>query len=1028
MRPISTKASSAAPLQWLRIAFLALFALQGATATADQPGNGGNPNEPSARAKAVVLEGRIGQIIVDNRISGETRVYKVLEAGDGRRFLLRSTIAGALAVGAAVAVDGRADGKVLFADAIRPLTAAERQVGSLKSAAPTTPGELTGTLRQLHIDLADGTSEFMFSLVPDQGRRTLVSLGSQLGVLQNGMRVTVFGPVNADGYMQVERIIILAPPETKPTSSLSSQDAPLAAVTTNYMVLPLKFPTSIAPLTYPADPTNIAAIQNIVFGASPALSVAEYFKDVSYGGQLLAGTVAEAAGSVWLKATVVSPGACGTDAGLNAILEAIETQGETQAAAAGFPGVNWSSYSGGILYVVNSLPCGWLGLGYIGLKRAYTNNSSTLTTIGHELGHNFGLLHAGSLDCGVNVIATTGCSSAEYGDPFVIMGNSRAMHFTASQKLKLGYIGAGTVSTHSSGTTTYTLNPIELGGQASYAIKVPTSKPNRTYWIEFRQPLGPFDGAVSFPNNGAQFRVAWPFEVVCGGCSNAGPYPSNDTELLDMTPATGTFNDAALLVGQSFTDPADNIVFTVISYTPTALQVEVSKSGLSSTTTTVGSSQNPSNQGANVNFLATVTGSAVTGSVTFRDAGTPITGCSALPFASVAGNVRTVTCATTALAVGSHSITAAYSGDVGNGASTSSALVQSVTAPINATTTTLASSLNPSTVGVAVTFTATVNGTAPTGSVAFTNGGASIAGCGAASLTGSGNARTATCVTSALAQGSRTIVANYGGNASNGVSSSSPLAQSVNGIVVTATTTALSSAINPAAVGATVSIVASVTGVVPGGTVTFTEIGVPVPGCTALPLSGGGNTRTATCSTSSLPAGSHGLKGNYSGDGSNASSISTVFWQTIGLPGQAALPLYRFNTGKFFFYTVSEAEKNLVLQNYPTWVLEGIAYYVFPNPVINTSPVHRFNTGTYHFYTISVAEKAYVQATFPQWVYEGVAFYTYPGITVGTSPVYRFQTGAQHFYTISEPEKAYVLQTFPTWVLEGTGYYARMGP
>jgi hypothetical protein len=94
--------------------------------------------------------------------------------------------------------------------------------------------------------------------------------------------------------------------------------------------------------------------------------------------------------------------------------------------------------------------------------------------------------------------------------------------------------------------------------------------------------------------------------------------------------------------------------------------------------------------------------------------------------------------------------------------------------------TALGSSLNPSTVGSPVTFTATVTGTNPTGSVAFTDGGNAISGCSGVVLTGSGNVRTAPCTTSALSQGTHSIVAAYAGDAGNAASSSSPLSQAVN--------------------------------------------------------------------------------------------------------------------------------------------------------------------------------------------------------------------------------------------------------
>ncbi len=99
------------------------------------------------------------------------------------------------------------------------------------------------------------------------------------------------------------------------------------------------------------------------------------------------------------------------------------------------------------------------------------------------------------------------------------------------------------------------------------------------------------------------------------------------------------------------------------------------------------------------------------------------------------------------------------------------------------TTTTLISSPNPSTAGTSITFTATVTGAGPTGSVRFIDSGAPIAGCAAATLGGTGISRTATCSTPALTVGTHNIVAVYGGDAGNTASSSAALAQVVNSTV-----------------------------------------------------------------------------------------------------------------------------------------------------------------------------------------------------------------------------------------------------
>ena len=90
-------------------------------------------------------------------------------------------------------------------------------------------------------------------------------------------------------------------------------------------------------------------------------------------------------------------------------------------------------------------------------------------------------------------------------------------------------------------------------------------------------------------------------------------------------------------------------------------------------TTTIGSSQNPSVYGQSVTFTATVSavGSGTpTGTVTFYDGATP------LGSGTLSGG--TAAYSTSALALGSHSITAVYSGDTNFNTSTSTALNQVV--------------------------------------------------------------------------------------------------------------------------------------------------------------------------------------------------------------------------------------------------------------------------------------------------------------------------------------------------------------
>lgn len=97
---------------------------------------------------------------------------------------------------------------------------------------------------------------------------------------------------------------------------------------------------------------------------------------------------------------------------------------------------------------------------------------------------------------------------------------------------------------------------------------------------------------------------------------------------------------------------------------------------LSDTTTALASNANPSTYGSSVTFTATVAGSSPTGTVTFKD------GASTLGTTTLSGGSAGYT--SSSLSVGTHSITAVYSGDTNNAASTSPALSQVVNqAPVN---------------------------------------------------------------------------------------------------------------------------------------------------------------------------------------------------------------------------------------------------------------------------------------------------------------------------------------------------------
>ncbi len=277
---------------------------------------------------------------------------------------------------------------------------------------------------------------------------------------------------------------------------------------------------------------------------------------------------------------------------------------------------------------------------------------------------------------------------------------------------------------------------------------------------------------------------------------------------------------------------------------------------LRSSATSLSSNHNPSTPGQSVTITAAVTPGA-TGTVTFRDGSTTIGS------GTLSAGAATLT--TSGLSVGSHSLTAAYGGDAGYSPSTSSPLAQVVG---TLTTTVLGSSPNASASGQAVVFTATVSPGSATGMVTFTEGTTQI---GTGTLGGSG---VATLSISTLTAGTHPITATYAGSASHAGSTSNTVSQVVNG--PTATTTALTSSLNPSTAGQSVTLQATVTAGATGS-VAFKD-GTTVLGTVALT----GTTATTTVST--LAAGSHPITAVYNGSAGYSTSTSNTVTQVVVAP------------------------------------------------------------------------------------------------------------------------------------------------
>ena len=313
---------------------------------------------------------------------------------------------------------------------------------------------------------------------------------------------------------------------------------------------------------------------------------------------------------------------------------------------------------------------------------------------------------------------------------------------------------------------------------------------------------------------------------------------------------------------------------------PLDIQLVGDATTVNSTTTTLVSSLNPSGFGQSVTFTATVTTGAtagnLTGTVTFLDGATIL--ASGVPLGAP-GTTAMASFTTAKLAVGKHTITASYCGDVGHSASNSTdpngatpPLVQNV---LEGTITNLGASVNPSALGQNITFTATVSassgGVTPDGSITFFDGTTIL---GNVALDASA---VATYSTLALTAGAHSITATYGGDAAKDIQGSTSVALIQD--VQTASAIAVASSQSPSNYGNPVTFTATITvsgATAATGTVNFLDSGVKIGTGTLA-----GSPASATFSTSALNVATHNITAAYAGDANNAAGSSAPFSQVV---------------------------------------------------------------------------------------------------------------------------------------------------
>jgi chitodextrinase len=238
------------------------------------------------------------------------------------------------------------------------------------------------------------------------------------------------------------------------------------------------------------------------------------------------------------------------------------TWGNAARAAATAAGVSFSGVTN-YVYAFPSAGCGWAGLAYLPGSDSYNNQAMDLRVTSHELTHNFGTHHASTYNCvtgGVRVAisaSSSDCTLNEYGDPFTVMGSASTRHSNSFHKAQMGWLGGASDRLNVTVAGTYTVGAQEVSTATNKVLRVArTGASGQYFYLEYRQPYGSY-----FDN----FASTDP--VVMGVTVRVGPDYNTRTQswLVDATPETSSWGDAALPVGRTFSDPLSGISITTQS-------------------------------------------------------------------------------------------------------------------------------------------------------------------------------------------------------------------------------------------------------------------------------------------------------------------------------------------------------------------------------------------------------------------------------------------------------------------------------
>lgn len=231
-------------------------------------------------------------------------------------------------------------------------------------------------------------------------------------------------------------------------------------------------------------------------------------------------------------------------------------------------GVNLASFTQRFYVFPEAPGCPGSAWTYINGTQSWANGNIDSRVFGHELGHNFGVHHANSLNCGLKIIdVPQNCTSDEYGDWYDVMGNfwyaeGNSYHFNAAHKASVGWIPTSKIQAITTDGTyqVYAQETLQSGPQV---LKIRRNDTGQYYYISFRQNVGFDTNLPQTISQGANIHL-WDEQN------------DHQTYLLDTTPGSiSGFSDSALMDGKEFYDQINSISVKQLSHSATSSTLEI---------------------------------------------------------------------------------------------------------------------------------------------------------------------------------------------------------------------------------------------------------------------------------------------------------------------------------------------------------------------------------------------------------------------------------------------------------------------